>query len=1195
MNRVSVRGSTALLVVCLSLLGAQRSPAQEPSETKPRSPDYAGMENSGFRLGPWDVLEHTRQLSFRDPSKLNDRERFMLDYYSKNWEAVAQRMREMPGNLAEKVYGKILKELNADEKPLLALDDAVAIMDLCPSDLSKNADRIGQIASLIKGVSRPWEAPLLGARLEKGTRIAGGKDPQTRLLAGRILMRTDFVDLAKTFLPNAADAAAMPEGPVRDEVLKFLGVQQARQETLEAEAKLSPGENLQALVESSRDPHRWQEALNGFRERLKTLPTPVVMAVVKQILAKDGVAGQELIQVVLQRMAWEGRTRNADDRQADYLQLQIEMADLLAALPGVPEARRKLLLNGMAENWIQQAEITLREKPEYDKRRADPNAKPRFVDPEILIATAPRGGIWSSAMPPLQEERVALLVPRLQLCGDEPDKALPTILDLAKRSPPSAGLLAQEFVCRWADMHDPRISEPIRKRYQLAAGTAIVVTPIMVRKNVEGLAAMMDLLRRNNIVPHDYKQVFGAFDFCYGNADVYQIDDIEKVFGPVGDMPEELFNVLLDTMEENLGSRWRIMATQQAALYNRGQDQLLAMIRRGYADALKMLDARVARHPDAWRALTAGGTLLSDWGDLEYFQELTKAPAPERIRLYREKNLLAQDYFLKGCQAYARGVPALDAKRYTAEAFLAWFQSLLGLNSNGEITLSKAMNREALTHIGEAIRGLPAHAAEAHMALFGKAIDARLAHTDKPIPPDMKFKYIASGLVVTADTASGASARKKLDYYDDLLSGVRLETRVDGSNTVWRKADFGIVVSLVHSEFMGRLLKVEKYVQAQPAPNNKGAVKRMGAETPARNDLERGILEALTPFFEVKSVTFSPRDVMPRSIGRPGWQETVLAYAQVRARDISVDRVPPIEMKLDYVDLDGPVQLPVASAETLMRLVEDKDKAPPLPCGNFRIAQTLDLRPADNGGLSKLTVAVEGSGLMPELEDIVDLAPLQACLPVKKVEPKEDTLVKDLQSWSDKVGVTSARQWALTLDSRPLREAQAAFTVAFPAQRDTNSVVRNEIFEDENLTPVTGGQVTIPAKAKAAGAGGAESSAAGGEGGPRPIVLWGGLGAAVLAVASVAAVWVVRSRKRGNRPPRIEEVFRVPAPIDGFVAVRCLRNLAASDLAHWRPEQKAELTAAISRIEQACFDPARSAIPEAELLKTAQHWLRQAL
>ena len=1188
MKRTCTRGKAAFILGGLWLAGAMIAGAQQRPEDKPQERIYRGLEDRRFTLYPWEAIDATRQLWSRDLDRRDESTQFMLEYQSRDWTAVGQRLREMTNSLAERVYGKILADLNTGDKPALALDDVIGILDACPSDPAGNGRWIDQLGSLIKGVVRPWQAPLLVARLEQGTRLAGGRNPEQRLLAGRILMRADLSDPAKAFLPTLAEAEALPAGAVRDEILKFHGVQQARIQDLEAQANAASGENLPAMLEALQDPRRWDGTVNDLRERFRKIPPPVLMSLMRQLLARDSAVGQNLVQVVLQRMIWEAHARVADDQQEGLMQMQLDLAGLLAASQDVPEERRKLFMTAMAENWSRQAELVLQEKPEFDRRRSEPDAKPRFVAPDLLVATAPRGPLWSRSTPPLLQESVNLLVLKLQICSDNPDPALDMILELARQNPQAAGMLAQDFLHRWADLRDPRISEPIRQRFKLAPGSAIVVTPIMARKNVEGLARMMELLRRNHIVPADYERVFDAFDFCYGNADVFQVADIERVFGPVGDMQEAQFNALIRKMQDNLGTRWRSMATQQAALYNRGQEQLMEMIRKGYADAIGMLAARATRHPDEWKALASAGTLLSDWGDLEYFQELTKNPPKERARLYKEKNLAAQDYFLKACEAYARAVPGLDPRQYSVEAFTAWFNSLLGLASNGDINLSKTTNRDALTRLRGALRGLPGPAAERHTALFEKVAAARLADTAKPLPPELKFKYVASSLLVTADTPYGTATKSKLDYYDDLLSGVRVQTRVDGPNTIWRKADFGIIVSLAHSEFMGRVLSFDKYLTPQPALNNKGPVKRLNQDTVARNDFERSVLQALAPFFDVKCVILSPKDVLPRKTDQPGWQETVLAYVQVCAKDVSVDRIPPIDITLDYIDLDGPVQLPITSAETLIRLVEEK--TPPRPSGDFQITQTLDLRPAAGGGMAKLTVAVSGSGLIPELDDVVDLAPLKACLPVATVAPDKGPLAKSVQSWGDKVVLTSERQWTLGLDGTPLREAKADVRIQFPAPRDTNSVVKNEIFKDEDLVPVTGAQVTVPKVNADGGDAGQEATAAN----VRRLVGWGVGGAGLIGAAIVAGVLIRRSRKAKARPPRVEDVFHVPEPIDAFVTVQFLRNLAASELAHFRPEQKAAIGEAISRIEQTCFDQARTSLPENELRETARRWLREA-
>jgi len=64
----------------------------------------------------------------------------------------------------------------------------------------------------------------------------------------------------------------------------------------------------------------------------------------------------------------------------------------------------------------------------------------------------------------------------------------------------------------------------------------------------------------------------------------------------------------------------------------------------------------------------------------------------------------------------------------------------------------------------------------------------------------------------------------------------------------------------------------------------------MNAAQGPRDELELRITDALSPFFDIKSITFATPDVKPRPTEKPGWEETVLAYLQVRARDASVDK-----------------------------------------------------------------------------------------------------------------------------------------------------------------------------------------------------------------------------------------------------------------------------------------------------------------
>ena len=83
---------------------------------------------------------------------------------------------------------------------------------------------------------------------------------------------------------------------------------------------------------------------------------------------------------------------------------------------------------------------------------------------------------------------------------------------------------------------------------------------------------------------------------------------------------------------------------------------------------------------------------------------------------YKEKNLQAQEYFQRGAEAYANEVPKLAPADYSIDAYLGWFNGLLGIGSNGQINLSKAMNRAALNADPRAPpRAARTRPAQAHM------------------------------------------------------------------------------------------------------------------------------------------------------------------------------------------------------------------------------------------------------------------------------------------------------------------------------------------------------------------------------------------------------------------------------------------------------------------------------------------------
>jgi hypothetical protein len=710
-----------------------------------------------------------------------------------------------------------------------------------------------------------------------------------------------------------------------------------------------------------------------------------------------------------------------------------------------------------------------------------------------------------------------------------------------------------------------------------------------MEKNIESLSRMMALFRQAGIAPADYSKVVNAFDLAYSSAETYRTTHIEKVFGPMDQMDEPLFFLILSSMSKNLGERWRKMDVQAAGMTQRDEQQTLDLVREGYDTALKLIDGWIAGHGDSSRALTLAGTLLVEWGDFEYFQELVASDSKMRLLGYKEKNLQAQDYFNRGAVAYGKQVATLAPDDYNVDAYLGWFNGLLGISSNGQINLSKAMNRAALTRIREHLVALPGKAAKAHISLFAKIVNDRLADEKDPLHEDLKYRYLASSLVITKDDPFTLGAQKQVAYLDELLSEVRLQTRVAGPNTVGRDQDFGIIVSIVHTEAMGRAAHFGQYLtndataglvkqQKKPSP----LVKKMRAAQGPRDELELNITEALSPFFDIQSITFATPEVKPRPTAQPGWDETILAYLHVRAKDASVDKIPPVQLELKFVDLSGPITIPAESAETVIKVATDKADA--RPANNIEITQTLDNRQLNINGALTLEVKATASGLVPELEQLLDLKSANT-VAIKNINPNEGLQITELNTWADQVAPKSERVWTISLDGDQVRASDTPITFKFPLPRAIDATVTYSSYTDMNLTRLTEPTVTLGREMTAQEVAIVASKSP---------YLWPAIIGGALLMLAVILWRVLRGKAKNERPVRARDVFTMPKEVDGFAVVALLRRLCSSPLVKLKETQQSDLQADLKRVEAACFGASEGAMSENDLRAIATKWLRSA-
>ena len=1143
--------------------------------------------NLKFSRDPSELLRNLERVGTADPATLTANERFNLRFVTGDWSKVREELAQMPPDLARKIYDKMLADLTERQRPNMRLEDVLGLTDAVPGDLTNdNIRKLGQML----GITVPLtESYWLRDRLQKGTDKLGGTDPAKRLLAARLLIAGGFKDLARTYLPPMDQLEKIGDEGVRNELGAFVATQSERETAQRGEVQKIWDENIQGvLAPPTGKSSNWEKEkyIRAISKVITQVPQSTLGPVLIELMKNNSDAAVKLVGALTRKVQTE---RNNDvPARTENAYAQASVANLISEQVKPGEQPWAEILEMMADHWVSEAENTFTQKATTNPQR--------FVLPEDLMAAAPSGK-WAAGLPAGARDRVDVGMSRLILTGANFDQAAEKIVEIGKRSAVAGAALAEDFLTVWARTHNPQIPEPLRKKFGLPEDARIPVTPVMMEKNIDSLARMMALFRQAGLAPQDYSKVVSAFDLAYSSAETYRTSHLEKVFGPMEKMDEPLFFLILSRMSSNLGERWRKMDVQKAGMTQRDETETLEMVRTGYATALQLIDTWAKGHEDNSRALTLAGSLLVDWGDFEYFQELVSSDPKKRMAGYKEKNLQAQDYFNRAAEAYGKEVPKLAPADYSVDVYLGWFNGLLGIGSNGQINLSKAMNRAALARIRGHMMALPPKAAKAHISQFAKIVNDRLADEKDPLHEDLKYRYLASALVITKDDPFTLGAEKKVAYFDELLREVRLQTRVDGPNTVARDQDFGIVVSIIHTEAMGRAAKFGQYLTNDPnagfttSNNNNNnrktssLVKKMRAAQGPRDELELNITEALSPFFDIKSITFSTPDVKPRVTAQAGWEETVLAYLHVHAKDASVDKIPPVQLDLKFIDLSGPITIPAESAETGIKVATTS--VPPRPARQIEVTETLDTRQLTINGSITLEIKATATGLVPDLDQLLDIAPGKSAVAIKHINPHEGLQVTEFNTWTDEVAPRSERMWTVSLDGDAVRAADGPIEYRFPAPLVKDTAVTYQTYADMNLTTLPQPVVQVSGRELAPG-----------ETAGRPkdkLYMWGAVGAGALVLALIALVAFARKGKgSAERLVRARDVFHMPREVDGFAVAALLRRLCGSPLVALKEKQKQELQDDLKRVEQTCFGSGNRAMSESDMRGVATKWQKCA-
>jgi len=1007
--------------------------------------------------------------------------------------------------------------------------------------------------------------PLLD-RLQSQLATPGQTPVLSQREASKLLFGANLPIEAGAFLPSVAAAAAD-----RD----FEGLNLLAKHLIAKNQKEGKADLLQdawaALQEvfAANDVDRKQkeEALKSAVGLAPRLQREVGQAWFDQSFTRDVQRGMDIIASIGVAAADAGRTQvqNPAFRQ---LVLQLQKNAVTALLQAAPQraAEWRVQLGILADNWLREAQISYRfdqatsygpmmRRDRYgnffyydeDGMRQQGQRTAAIATPDVLELQP--DARWIEQLEPGLQPKLAMVTAQLWLKVQEEQQAFPHIAALAKTHPPQAKELVDEFLRVWTRNHDP--NEGRHNYYFYGYETradGIPLTRSKQERNLADLAHWIEELRKLPIAEPDQDLLARAFTTCHSSAEVYRLDAIERVFGSMQSLQPRTLAALLEQMRQNLATVWRQPNVQEKARTRRKQKDIEAEVQRGYQVAQAVVADGLQKHAGDWSLLLARANLAHDEND--YRREIGNDVK------YAERRMAAFADYAAAADAYAAAVPALERDKETTDVYEHWFYAALGSSDLQNVKSEHVPVLAEVTAVRDRLRALPGDAGERHVARFANSLFTRMGGLN----PAVKMRYVKSGLDIVGDHKQAFEARKLYDYYKDILGEIQLQTRVDGATTVGHGEPFGVFVELRHTREIERESGgFGRYLRNQ---NDVGYSYNYGRPTENYRDKFADMAkQQLGEQFDVLSVTFQNDSVHSRATEQYGWRVTPYAYLLLQPRGAQVDRLPSLRLDLDFLDTSGYAVLPIESPT--LAIDASADHGPPRPCAGIEVTQILDERQAKSGKLL-LEVKATAHGLLPRLDDLLDLAP--AGFTVANVDDTGPQVTRfDPEGAVDEI--ETQRTWNVVLRAQDgLPEPPKTFRFA-TARLPEVKLVRQR-YADADLVAAAA-EIELDAS----------------YGQPRARWPWyAGGGAALLLLAGLGFALLRR------RPAAVDAGLRVPDQVTAFTVLGLLRTIRSQP--GLDDATALELDAAIGRVESGFFAAAAEHAPDLHALAT--DWVARA-
>ncbi len=1172
--------------------------AEEPAEEDPDAKLLEELNKLSFDRSPKAIFEALRQRDHEE--ELEPAQRFHDAVMFGDWAVVGEMLDSLPVEKVRPLYTKMITTLgqqavsvgtllrdpepgSEDEDPFsmrqrlqqerqqlskqpapLLSEDFYGLVGAAPGGVVE--DQIPAVAKLAEVALGEGGRETLIARLNDGWKGLGGDTEEGAVLATRLLSTLGWIRDAEPFLPleeSEWEEAELGQLVYAMEYFTTVGIEDRDERQFARAAAVCA-----RLMKSSRIGNYTRPQFRLAMERLVAL-LPALEPEAAQTLIREQLFSQKAtLSDLISIFGEQGQEASqGDDLQQRVSSLGTQRLILDALVPmeePLPPNVAVLVLNWLAEaegcyraGGVVATEMTQAERMMMRRYGMSQMLEVNTLATEQVLDTAPPAEIVARLNAGLAQ-RVKLTLLKLRVLSvDSLD--LDRVREYAEEHPGLERQICQDVLAAWVSKQQkPAESQRVKQMRaygmyvppQLTqAGQSIPLTRLRQNQNIEELKKLLAELREISPEPLDPALIVEAFMALHSGAEVYKLDDIIAIFGPPEDMVRaELLN-LLGGMRARLGEEWRDPATQQQAATNRTEEEMKDEVSRGYRTALELAKRGIPDDDADWRALIVRGQLFYDASQYEFDREIKLS---EYVSLRDE----AFASFRRAAGTYATGIGTMPEGQWTVDPYQAWFFVMLGASDLAQLTSNEARTDPGLQAIGDAMRGLPGEAADEHLTMFGEMLGTLFPR----VPANVRQRFLNSGLkIIGEDHPAAEKATASLDYYRELLDEIQLRVTVDGPTEVGHGEPFGVFIGL---ESTRQLLRESggfgKYLRGAPGQQMMGGG---GQARDLRGDFQKNIHEALDETFEVVSLTFHDSSVKPIPLSREGWTETPMAYLVLRAKNAAVDRIPSIQLDMDFVDTPGQVVLPVMSQ---VQPIDARDEAvPPRPCPELAFEVTMDERDWSEGRIT-VEISATGRGVIDDLDGYFEYerAGFEA-------EVIDGTLaITEFVSDGIARGPRADRNWQITYRRQADLDVVAAFPLPQPTEAPPSSAIKYKLYRDADLLEL-----------------GPEEAAAGVD---LPVASASDLKRWILPAAGAVVLLILIILIARSRKPRekTEQELTAPAEPTPFSTVAFLRRVR-SECGLSEKDQTA-ITEQIHEIETNCFRPGESSEPD--LRKIVKKW-----